>query len=333
MNIDLREGPRYEVGVHVCSFREAIRIYETAGRTWQRLSFVKARVVAGSQTLGKALLNRLEPWVYRQFMSRVELAEIHTIRHKLEKRAEQQPVLSEDVTLAPGGRHDLELTVQFLQLLHGGNLPAVRCHNTYEAIVALDRAGCLNQQESTLLSENYARLCRLQNQLSIMFDRKGSVLPEDAVSRQRLAWQLGIRTADGLERGSGRFQKLLSETFAKNRKVINHLMLDAPGEGDEVAIETELLLDPDPDPELVQATMRRHGLTDPLRAMDDLAALSTETVPFLSPHRCRHFFTSIAPALLQEVSRTPDPDADTLLPRSGHRLAGGESDALGVGCQ
>ena len=308
MNIDLRDGPRYEVGVHVCSFREAIRIYETAGRTWQRLSFVKARVVAGSQSLGKAFLGRLEPWVYRQFMSRVELAEIHTIRHKLEKRAEQQPVLSEDVTRAPGGRHDVELTVEFLQLLHGGNLPAVRCRNTYEAIVALQRAGCLTHQESTLLSENYARLCRLQNQLSIMFDRRASVLPEDAASRKRLAWQLGIRTEDGFEGDLERFEKLLSETFAKNRKVINHLMLDAPGDGDVVAIETELLLDPDPDPEVVQTTMRRHGLTDPQRAMEDLAALSTETVTFLSPHRCRHFFTSIAPALLQEVSRTPDPD-------------------------
>ena len=32
VDIDLREGPRYEVGIHICSFREAIRIYETAGR-------------------------------------------------------------------------------------------------------------------------------------------------------------------------------------------------------------------------------------------------------------------------------------------------------------
>lgn len=309
MDIDLREGPRYEVGVPVCSFREAIRIYETAGRTWQRLNFVKARVIAGSKTLGTALLNRLEPWIYRQFMSRVEFTEIRTIRRKLEKRAEQQSMLSEDVTHAAGGRCDLELTVQCLQLLHGGNLGSVHCGNTYEAIAALELAGCLTHQESTLLSENYARLCRLQNQLSIMFDRKGSVLPENVTSRRRLAWQLGIRTRDGREGDLKRFETLLTETFAKNRKVINHLMLEAPGDGDAVAIETELLLDPNPDPELVESTMLQHGLTDPQHAMQDLAALSTETVSFLSPHRCRHFFTSIAPALLQELSRTPDPDA------------------------
>ncbi len=308
MNIDLREGPRSEVGIYICSFREAIRIYETAGRTWQRLNFVKARFVAGSESLAKAMLARLEPWVYRQFMSRVELTEIHTIRHKLEKRAEREPVLGEDVYRAPGGRDDVELTIRFLQLLHGGDLPSVRCCNTYEAILALESAGCLTNSESTLLSENYARLCRLQNQLSIMFDRRGSSLPKDPASRRQVAWHLGIRTDDGSQGDLDRFERLLSETFAKNCKVINHLMLDAPGDGTEVAVETELLLDPDPDPELVKVTMAEHGLTDPERAMEDLAALSTENVSFLSPHRCRHFFTSIAPSLLQQVARTPDPD-------------------------
>ncbi|MGI9471501.1 MAG: glutamate-ammonia-ligase adenylyltransferase [Rubripirellula sp.] len=309
IDIDLREGPRFEVGVNICSLREAIRIYETAGRTWQRLSFVKARVVAGSQSLGQAFLARLEPWIYRQFMSRVEIAEIRTLRHKLEKRAEQQTVSSEDVARAPGGRDDLELTIEFLQLLHGGNIPSVRCRNTYEAIFALEQAGCLTHQESTLLSENYARLCRLQHQLSVMFESSGSVMPSEAPARKRLAWQLGIRASDGSGGDLDRFQQLLQDTFDKNRRMINHLMIDTPGDGGSIAVETELLLDPDPDRALVESTLSRHGLQNPQRAMDNLAALSTETVPFLSPHRCRHFLTSIAPALLEEVSRTPDPDA------------------------
>ena len=306
LHLDLREGPRYEVGVQICSFREAVRIYETAGRIWQRLGFVKARVVAGSETLGKTFLGRLEPWVYRQYISRVELAEIRTLRHKLEKRAESLGV-NTDVSRAPGGRDDLELTVQFLQLLHGGNLPSVRCHNTHEAIVSLERAGCITHPEATLLCENYARLCRLQHQLSVMFDRGGMQLPEDETLRRRLAWQLGIRKTDGTEGDLEKFHSVLDDTFSKNRRIINHLMLDAPGDGDDIAVETELLLDPDPDPGLVESTMKAHGLGDAGRAMQDLRTLSTESVAFLSPHRCRHFFAAIAPALLDEVERTPDP--------------------------
>lgn len=127
--------------------------------------------------------------------------------------------------------------------------------------------------------------------------------------RSRLAWQLGIREQDGSGGDVARFDALLRETFQVNQKMINHLMLDAPQARDSAAIETELLLDPDPDRELVRQTMQSHGLLDAKRAMEDLASLSSETVPFLSPHRCRHFFAALAPQLLAEISRTPNPQA------------------------
>ncbi len=305
--IDLRNGPKYDVGAHICSYPEAIRIYETSGRTWHRMNFVKARAVAGSSSLGQSFLRRLQPWVYRRFLSRGDMAEIRTLRHKLERRAEQQGVTGQDISGGPGGRSDLEMTIQFLQLLHGGDLASVRCGNTNEAMVALEKAGCLTHQEATLLSDHYARLCRLQHQLSVMFDRRGGLLPDDAELRSRLAWQLGIRAKDGSGGDADRFNTLLGETFEVNRKMINHLMLDATHEDDAMPVETELLLDPDPDWQLAQQTMTSHRLPDCKRAMEDLAALSTENVSFLSPHRCRHFFSSLAPALLAEIAQTPDP--------------------------
>ncbi len=309
LDIDLRMGPKYDVGVNICSVPEAIRIYETSGRTGNRMSFVKARVVAGSTSLGESFLRRLEPWVYRRFLSRSDLAEIRTLRRKLERRAEQQQVVGHDVTRDPGGRDDLEMTVQFLQLLHGGDLTSVRGANTTEAIVALERAGCLTHQEATLLAGNYARLCRLQHQMTIMFDRRGGVLPSDLEQRRRLAWQLGIRVEDGSAGDAEKFDELLEETFRVNRKMINHLMLDAPHDDDAVPPESELLLDPDPDAAFVERTLAAHRFDDPKRAMDDLASLGNETVTFLSPHRCRHFFASLAPALLPEIALTPNPHA------------------------
>ena len=36
--------------------------------------------------------------------------------------------------------------------------------------------------------------------------------------------------------------------------------------------------------------------------------LSKEKIPFLSTRRCRHFLAAIAPALLEAIARTPDPD-------------------------
>ena len=122
--------------------------------------------------------------------------------------------------------------------------------NTYEAVGALQRSGCLTHQESMLFSESYARLGRLQNQIALMFDRSGKVLPENASDQCRLAWHLGIKKSDADEADLDRFQNLLLDTFEKNRASINHLMLDAPDNALDIAIETELLLDPNPESEL-----------------------------------------------------------------------------------
>ncbi|TWU21478.1 Glutamate-ammonia-ligase adenylyltransferase [Novipirellula galeiformis] len=320
-NIDLRQSPKYETGTRICSSFEAVRVFETSGRIWQRLGFIKARVVAGSRELGDAFLDRLQPWIFRRFISRSDLAEIRTLRHKLERRTVSSTESSttaageEDagqracnVLQAPGGRRDIQRTIQFLQLLHGDRLPDVRKANTYDALIALERSGCVTHQEAALLSENHARLCRLQHQLAVMFERLDNQVPGDRDSTQRIAWQLGIRDAKSKQGDADRFRKQLDEVFDVNSRMINHLMLDAPDDGSSVAVETELMLDPDPNAETIEHVLSQHGLSDPPRAFEDLIALSRESVPFLSPHRCRHFFAQLVPALLAEISLTPHPD-------------------------
>ncbi len=312
--VDLSENPRYDDNHPICSVDDVMHTLESSGETWQRLAFVKARVVAGSQPLGESLLRRLAPWIYRRYLNRADLADIRTLRHKLERRAEQVGFASDDVVADPGGRHDIELTIQFLQLLHGGDLQEVRVSNTIDAIFALERAGCLTKQESMLLSGNHARLCRLEHELAVMSGASQSRLSEDPQMRTRIAWRLGIRKQDDEATESvigdaERFIRQLTETFAVNRKIINHLIIDAPHEVDVVPDETELMLDPEPDAEQVTAILSRHGFAQPMRAMDDLVALSTESTPYLSPRRCRHFFSLIAPTLLSEISQTPNPHA------------------------
>ena len=286
---------------------------ESDGRTWQRIKLTKARVVAGQQKIGKQFLKRLQPWIYRRFMSRQDFTDVRSLRRKLQRRFEMQQPDGDDITMAPGGRHDIELMVQFLQLLHGGEIPSVRVVSTAEAIAALEREGCLTHQEGNLLAKGYARLCRLQHQLSVMFGRFTSCLPNDDQMRRRLAWHLGVRDAAGKSGDLERFQEQLRETFELNRKVLNHLMVEAPrgddsDSSDEFAVETELVLDPSPDPELVRQTLQRHSLRDPERAMENIRSLATESVRFLSRRRCHHFFASIAPDLLAEIAKTPDPD-------------------------
>ena len=324
--VDLARGP-FRKDSTICSVADARDRLQTRNRTWQRMAFIKARVVAGADEVGKNFLREIEPWVYQKFMSRSDFDDVRALRRKLERRLSDETSLSDetraaadeelittDIVNCAGGRRDIERTVQFLQLLHGGDLPDVRLGNTDAAIIALEKSGCLLHEEAELLASNYARLCRLHHQLSIMFGRDTTRLPLDPAFGGQVAWQLGVRT-DGGGGDLDRFKEHLADAFALNRKMINHLMIGTPDHGVDSAedqagasIETELILDPDPDAALVVKTLSAHRLADPVRAMDDLLALSNESVAFLSPRRCRHFFAAIAPELLKEIATTPFPD-------------------------
>jgi len=67
--------------------------------------------------------------------------------------------------------------------------------------------------------------------------------------------------------------------------------------------------DPDPKPEVIERVLGRFPFEDPAAAYTNLMALAEERIPFLSTRRCRLFLASVAPRLLAEVAKTPDPDA------------------------
>ncbi|MEO9930315.1 glutamate-ammonia-ligase adenylyltransferase [Rhodopirellula bahusiensis] len=315
---------------------EAATHYERNGRTWQRLAFVKARHAAGKESLSQSFLKRIEPWVYHHLLTRSEIADIRVLRRKLEKRAvATSSTNGTPIADVPGGRRDIELTIQFLQLLHGGDLPDVRVTGTLPAISELSRHGCLTSQEATILSTNHAKLCRLEHLLAVLFDHRISHLPEERDVRARLAWRLGVRTesesgkAIHIQGDADRFEKMLQETFDVNRKIINHLMVDEvpPSETPEasessgsaanneagslhdLAVITELILDPAPDMDVFQQTVAQYRFDNVPQAISNVLALSQETVSFLSPRRCRHFFAAVAPRVLQEIAASPDPDS------------------------
>src|SRR5262249_28435867 len=125
---------------------------------------------------------------------------------------------------------------------------------------------------------------------------------------------------DGPARGNGSakagrgLDAFLQDYRAKtelNRKILDHL-LHQTFEGESGEPESDLVLDPNPDPATIQAVLGKYRSRDVTGASHCLTQLATESVPFLSTRRCRHFLASIAPRLLQAVAETPDPDMTLL---------------------
>ncbi|MBA2225229.1 bifunctional [glutamate--ammonia ligase]-adenylyl-L-tyrosine phosphorylase/[glutamate--ammonia-ligase] adenylyltransferase [Thermogemmata fonticola] len=353
--VDLRLRPEGQRGPLARSLRSTLHYYDTMGRTWERQALIKLRPVAGDAALGREVQAALEPFVYRQYLSFAEINEVKALKRRMEERAARrrgEGDFPRDIKHGPGGIRDIEYTVQFLQLLNGGDLPAVRQRNTLLALEALEIAGCLTPQETYLLADAYRFLRTTEHRLQLLCDLQTHTLPADTERLRQLALRLGYaasphrslgsltlsgsRTLSPTEAGHApqrrspldeepplpslntsallvdpldRFLKDLQDKTSLTRTILNHLLHQTFADaGDKAEPESDLILDPEPEVEMIQAVLSRYRFRDIPRAYLNLTQLARESVPFLSSRRCRHFLASIAPRLLAAVADTPDPD-------------------------
>src|SRR5205823_3055391 len=141
--VDLRLRPEGHRGSLARSLASTLSYYDTLGRTWERQALIKLRPVAGDLELGATFLQNIEPFVYRKYLSFAEINEIKVLKRRIEQKAGQAGTTDTEVKTGHGGIRDIEFTIQFLQLLNGGDLPGVRQRNTLLALQALEEVGCL----------------------------------------------------------------------------------------------------------------------------------------------------------------------------------------------
>lgn len=253
--------------------------FESFGRTWHRQALLKARPVAGDLELGTAVLARLQTWLFRRYLSSADETGIQALKRRIVMEATLHQDDWQSPQLARGGLRDIEATIAFLQLLSGGDEPAVRQRGTLVALEGLAAAGVLSAEERRTIADAWTSLRRAEHQLQI-----AELAPADLADEQLQAVE---------ERCWPVLRKLLDAAFE----------WEPPPPR-----EVELLLDPAPPAEEVRAALAPFGFADPVAALTTLHSLAVEQVPFLSTRRCRHLLAGILPRLLTEISATPNPD-------------------------
>ncbi|MBX6311704.1 MAG: bifunctional [glutamate--ammonia ligase]-adenylyl-L-tyrosine phosphorylase/[glutamate--ammonia-ligase] adenylyltransferase, partial [Isosphaeraceae bacterium] len=311
--VDLRLRPEGEQGPLARSLAATLGYYETAGRTWERQALIKCRPIAGDLELGRQFLDAISPFVYRRYLSAAEIGEIKAMKRRIEARTQAAGADAIEVKTGRGGIRDVEFVVQFLQLLHGGANPDVRHPNTLTAMARLEQSGCLTPEERGIMEDTYRFLRRVEHRLQTMFDLQTHQMPRDPEAQRTLALRMGYPPASSWEDRVGPAQRFLADYRVKterNRKILDHLLHDAFRDeaGARVDPVVDLVLDPEPSPELIATALAPYPFRDRATAYKNLMALAREEIEFLSQARCRHFLAAIAPRLLQALARTPDPD-------------------------
>ena len=311
--VDMRLRPEGDQGPLARSLAATLGYYETSGRTWERQALIKCRPVAGDLDLGAEFLDAIRPFVYRRYLGGAEINEIKAMKRRIEQRTLVAGTAEVEVKTGRGGIRDVEFVVQFLQLLHGGQYPEVRHGNTLAALSRLEAVGCLDAEERGIMEDTYRFLRRVEHRLQTMFDRQTHQMPVDFEERRTLAIRLGYPPAGPWEDRTGPSERFLHDYRAKtelNRKILNHLLHDAFRDDDGAQADpvVDLVLDPEPSPELIAAALAPYPFVDRPKAYRNLMALRARRSPS-SRRRGAGTSSPRSPRGCSRLSaRPPDPD-------------------------
>jgi glutamate-ammonia-ligase adenylyltransferase len=222
--VDTNLRPNGASGPPVCSLDMLEEYFEVQGREWERLAWLKSRVVmsaslssggesprvgpvsdaeAGEATAGLAsatspaplspglarLRSAVLPFVFRRYFDYnvfESLRELHAkIRSEAVRRAAGRPERANDVKLSRGGIREIEFIAQALQVVRGGQVHELRCRPTLDALDRLARQGVMPHLAAVRLAGAYGFLRQLEHRIQYLDDAQTHVLPQND---EDLAW-------------------------------------------------------------------------------------------------------------------------------------------------
>ncbi|MCS6861727.1 MAG: hypothetical protein NZT92_15580, partial [Abditibacteriales bacterium] len=147
---------------------------------------------------GRELLGEVEPLIYDGTPADVLRRDVHQTKRRIERELSKRSDGEGHVKLGQGGIRDVEFIVQFLQLAHGRELPAIRHHHTLTSLRLLAEHGLLSHAERQTLEEAYRFLRTVEHRLQMMHYRQVHSLPTQPHELRKLARRMGFADAPAL---------------------------------------------------------------------------------------------------------------------------------------
>lgn len=298
--VDLRLRPEGSRGP-ICNSLDSIeRYYEIWGGPYDRLAWLKARTAAGNQELGQRIIQLLKPFVFPRSIHHEVVSQIQELYHRIQIQPKLHTVPGWNVKLDQGGIRAIEFFVQALQLLHAGKREILQERATLRALDKLLFVGLISEFENRQLGECYELWRHIEHQLQLYGGQQTHLLPNQGPLREQIAAQLGLLPVS-------RFDAELE----RRRKQVTAIYSTLEASSDATSIE-ELkfspLIDPEISSEMEVSLLAQAGFQNLERAAELIHILASKPwgpigLAFSTGS------STLALALLSEISRSPDPDA------------------------
>ncbi|MEO9747749.1 MAG: bifunctional [glutamate--ammonia ligase]-adenylyl-L-tyrosine phosphorylase/[glutamate--ammonia-ligase] adenylyltransferase, partial [Marinobacter sp.] len=189
--VDMRLRPYGQSGALALSFAALETYYQDQGRDWERYAMVKARVVAGDQQAGQVLMDSLKPFVYRKYIDFSAFESLRAMKSMISREVRRKG-LENNIKLGNGGIREIEFVVQAFQLIRGGRERELQQRELLVILKELEELELLPSAVVKELKEAYVFLRNLEHALQGMEDKQTQLLPEDDLSRARVALIMGF---------------------------------------------------------------------------------------------------------------------------------------------
>lgn len=172
LRVDLTLRPGGQAASLVPSLSEFEYHYGYHGEPWERLAYVRMRILTGDPALSDSIRSFTQKFSYRKHLDYTLLDELKNLRRKIRQEKFETKPGCFHLKLGPGGIRELELFIHALQIIHGGRQPALRTTSTTDAILTIKELKLLPSTECDELLKSYWYLRTLENRLHAFEDQQ-----------------------------------------------------------------------------------------------------------------------------------------------------------------
>jgi glutamate-ammonia-ligase adenylyltransferase len=289
--VDMRLRPQGQKGEIAMSLEGYRAYFENWGRTWERMTYIRARPVAGDEGLGLAFMEMIADFVWRSPVDYSEVEEIRALKKKIDST-----FLKDDIKRGWGGIREAEFFVQTFQLIYGLEHRSLRTYRMLNAMQGLRRLGLVPERDVSALGEGYIFLRRLEHFLQMKDDLQTYTLPASEEELDVLGRAMGF----------GGREEFLSEVRIR-RMSIRNMYNSLLGTEADVHAEASNILEGDLRDEEIQGYLAFRSVADTEAALRNLKKLRELTDAPRTRHE-RELMRRVIPGLLERALRAASPD-------------------------
>ena len=178
LEVDADLRPEGKQGALVRSLDSYRAYYERWAETWEFQALLRARPIAGSEDLGCAFVELIDPYRYPREFTVEQAQQVRRMKARVEhERMPHGADRTRQLKLGRGGLSDVEWLVQLIQLQHAHKVEGLRTTSTLEALDAAVQANLVTAEDAEVLRDAWLLATKIRGGNVLRGVRQSDLLP------------------------------------------------------------------------------------------------------------------------------------------------------------